>query len=120
MVTFSLEGSYSMTADSSFHLLSGETIHSMLALKNDKYLCAVRSGSLQMIGIKAKTATHYANKFKGRFVQCIVAFPDFNEDSFPLVLIKEWEFVVIFNIKLKQYTKVVDVDTECEDNWAMN
>ena len=112
MVTFSLEGSYSMAVDSSFHLLPGEFIHSMLPLKNDKYLCAVKSGSIQMIDIKAKTDTLYANKFKGEYVQCIVAFPDFNEDSFPLVLIKEWEFVVILNVKLKQYTKVVDVNTE--------
>ena len=97
MVAFSLEGSYSMTVDSSFRLLPKESIHSMLALKNDKYLGAVKSGSLQMIDIKAKTATLYADKFKGSFVQCIVAFPDFNEDSFPLVLIKEWEYVVIFN-----------------------
>ena len=119
MVTFSLEGKYSMTVDSSFHLLSGENIDSMLALKNDKYLCAaIRSGSLQMIDIKAKTDTLYANKFKGEYVQCIVAFPDFNEDSFPLVLIKEWEFVVIFNIKLKQYTKVTDIKTLNECDWA--
>ena len=111
MVTFSLEGLYSMTIDSSFHLLPKETIHSMLPLKNDKHLCALKSGSLQMIDIKEKTATLYASKFKGKYVQCIVAFPHFNEDSFPLVLIKEWENVVIFNIKLKQYTKVVDIDT---------
>ena len=118
MVTFSLEGPYSMTVDSSFHLLPEKYIQSMLPLKNDKYLCAVKSGSLQMIDIIAKTVTLCANKFKGRFVQCIVAFPDFNEDSFPLVLIKEWEFVVIFNIKLKQYTKVTDINTVNEYGWA--
>ncbi len=56
-----------------------------------------------MIDLKAKTASLYANKFKGEFTQCMIPFPGFNEITFPLVLIKEWECVVIFNIKLKEY-----------------
>ena len=68
-----------MTVDASFDLLPGERIHSMVPLKNERYLCAVSSGSLQMIDIKTKTASLYANKYKGKIVQCIVPFPDFDE-----------------------------------------
>ena len=71
-----------------------------------------------MIDIKTKTASLYAHKYKGKFVfVSIVPFPEFNEKLFPLVLIKEWEHVVIFNIKLKHYVKVTDIDTENE--WEM-
>ena len=104
-----------MTVDASFDLLPGERIHSMVPLKNERYLCAVESGSLQMIDIKKKTAYLYTHKYKGKRDQCIVPFPEFNEKLFPLVLIKEWEHVVIFNIKLKHYVKVTDIDTE--DEW---
>ena len=82
------KGKISMKVDSSFNPLSGEYIRSMLPLNNGKYLCAVESGSLQLIDITEKTAKLYANKYKGKQVQCIVAFPGFNEDLFPLVLIK--------------------------------
>ena len=68
-----------MTEDASFHLLPGENIHSMVPLKNERYLCAVESGSLQMIDIKTKTASLYASKYKGEIVQCIVPFPEFDE-----------------------------------------
>ena len=56
MINISHLGKYAMTVDASFHLLPGETIHSMVPLKNERYLCAVESGSLQMIDIKIKTA----------------------------------------------------------------
>ena len=64
--------------------------------------------------MQTKTNAHYANKFNGKYVQCIVPFPDFEEDLYPLVLIKEWEYVVIFNIQSKKYTKVTDIDTTGE------
>ena len=47
-------------------------------------------------------------------------FPGFDEDIFPLVLIKEWKFVVIFNIELKEYIKVTDIITEKEADMAYN
>ena len=47
-------GKYAMNVDASFHLLPGEEINSMVPLKNERYLCAVSSGSLQMIDIKIK------------------------------------------------------------------
>ena len=56
----------------------------------------------------------WAQKFKGMHVQCIVPFPEFDEELFPLVLIKEWEYVVIFNIKRKHYVKITDIDTKFE------
>ena len=68
-----------MTVDASFQLLPEETINSMVPLKNERYLCAVQSGSLQMINIKTKTASLYAHKYKGKYVQCIILFPDFDE-----------------------------------------
>ena len=116
MIKISHQGKYSMTVDASFQLLPEETINSMVPLKNERYLCAVQSGSLQMIDIKTKTATLYAHKYKGEIVQSIVPFPEFDEQLFPLVLIKEWEFVVIFNIRLKHYVKVTDINTVYE--WA--
>ena len=61
-------GKYAMTEDDSFHFLPGEFISSMLPLKNERYLCTVESGSLQMIDIKTKTATLYAHKYKGEIV----------------------------------------------------
>lgn len=64
--------------------------------------------------MKAKTACLYAQKYKGKYTQCIVPFPDFDEEIFPLVLIKEWEYVVIFNLKLKEYIKVAEIDTTKE------
>ena len=68
-----------MAVYASFHLLPEESINSMVPLKNERYLCGVSSGSLQMIDIKRKTASLYANKYKGERVQCIVPFPDFDE-----------------------------------------
>lgn len=50
----------------------------------------------------------------------MIPFPDFDEEIFPLVLIKEWEFVVIFNILVKEYIKVTDIDTSGEDPWVWN
>lgn len=73
-----------------------------------------------MIDMSTKTASVYTNKYIGRLVQSIVAFPDFDEDLFPLLLIKEWEFVVIFNIRLKHYVKVTDIDTKGEIWWLFN
>ena len=109
-----------MKVDSSFNPFPDERIHSMLPLNNGKYLCAVESGSLQLIDITEKTAKLYANKYKGKQVQCIVAFPGYNEDLFPLALIKEWKCVVILNIKLKRYIKVSDIDTTGEYGLAYN
>ena len=79
MIKISLEGKYAMTVDASLHLLPEESIHSMIPLKNERYLCAVQSGSLQMIDIKTNTASLYAHKYKGKYVQCIIPFPDFDE-----------------------------------------
>ena len=90
----------------------------MLPLNNGKYLCSVQSGSLHLIDIQTKTASLYYPKYKGKIVQCIIAFPGFHEDSFPLALIKEWEYVVIFNVKLKHYVKVTDIDTDKESDWS--
>ena len=53
-------------------------------------------------------------------MQSIVAFPGFNEDKFPLVLIQEWECVVIFNVKAKTYRKVADIDVQGEYESAFN
>ena len=72
--------------------------------------------------MNAKTATLFANKHKGSHVQCMIPFPEFHEDNFPLVLIKEWECVVIFNMKLKEYIKIRDIDTTNErgDDYSSN
>ncbi len=50
----------------------------------------------------------------------MIPFPGFDEKIFPLVLIKEWEYVVIFNINLKKYIKVADIDTTSEDLYFTN
>ena len=92
-----------MTEDFSFHLLPGDEVNSILPLYNERFLCTANSGTLQMIDLKKKTASFYMGKYKGKEVQCCVPFPDFDEYLFPLVLIKEWQYVVIFNIKLKHY-----------------
>ena len=63
MIKISRQGEYAMTKDASFHLLTGESINSMVPLKIERYLCAVKSGSLQMIDIKTKTASDYAHKY---------------------------------------------------------
>ncbi len=68
MCNVSVNGDYDLTAVSDFHLLQGETINSMLPLSNGRYLCAVNSGSLQLIDINTKKATLYAPKFKGKHV----------------------------------------------------
>lgn len=80
-------------------------------MKNDIYLCAETSGTLQIIDIYTKRASFYADKYKDKYAQCMVAFPDFDQDYFPLVLVKEWSHLLIFNFKLKKYTKVADIDT---------
>ena len=48
----------------------------------------------------------------------MIPFPDFDEEILPLVLIKEWECIVIFNVKEKTYLKIRDIDTtgECSDS----
>lgn len=120
MINISLKDNYEMTEDDSFHLLPKETIESMLPLQNERYLCAVHSGSLQMMDFKASTASLYATKYGGKIVQCIVPFPGFDERLFPLVLIKEWEVVVIFNTELKHYVKVTYANNENEWKFVSN
>ena len=39
----------------------------------------------------------------------MAVFPGFNEDTFPLILVRERGYIVIFNIKLKEYIKVLDI-----------
>lgn len=36
-------------------------------------------------------------------------FPDFDADNYPLILSRENEFVVVLNIKTKQFLKILDV-----------
>ncbi len=38
----------------------------------------------------------------------MIPFPGFNEESFPLVLIKEEYIAAIFNVRLIEYIKVTD------------
>ena len=120
MFNLTLNGNYAITEEPNFHLLDGESVHSMLPLANNKFLCSVFSGTLQLLDVTAKTVNVYANKHKGSHSQCLVPFPEFHEDNFPLVLVKEWECVVLFNIKLKEYIKICDIDTtnEEKDNWC--
>ena len=42
----------------------------------------------------------------------MATFPGFNEDTFPLILVKEKGYIVIFNIKLKEYIKVLDIEAD--------
>ena len=83
-----------------------KSIHSILPLSDYRYLCNGFSESLIMVDLKMNTASVYAKKFKGKYSQCLVPFPGFDEETFPLVLIKEWEHVVIFNIKTKEYINI--------------
>ena len=62
----------------------------MLPLKNQRYLCPVKSGVLEMIDMNTKTSLLYAKGFCGKYLQCIVPFPGFDEEIFPLTLLKEW------------------------------
>ena len=62
-----------------------------------------------MIDLKHKTSFIYTNSYKGENIYKIIAFPNFNIDTFPLILIREEGFIVIFNIKLKEYFKVVEL-----------
>ena len=39
----------------------------------------------------------------------MAVFPGFNEDTFPLILVRERGYIVIFNIKLKEYIKILDI-----------
>ena len=61
-----------------------------------------------MLDLKRKTVFKYASKYKGKYIFKMVLFPNFNRDTFPLILIREKGYVVVFNIKLKQYFLVAD------------
>ncbi len=115
MFIISSKNNYAIIEEPNTHLLQGESVHSMLRLKDNVYLCSVFSGSLQLIDLAAKTANLYASKFKGKRSQCLVPLPGFDPETFPLVLVKEWECIVLFNTKLKEYIKIRDVDTTGED-----
>ena len=94
----------------------------MLGLKDNTYMVSVFSGTLQIVDIDAQTNNIYSHNHKGTSIQSLVPFPEFNEEQFPLVLIKEQQYVVIFNIKVKQYIKIADVKTsfELEDGTSSN
>ena len=51
----SVIGKYTMTEYPNFQLLQGLTVNSMVALKDDRYLCAVQEGELQVVDIVVKT-----------------------------------------------------------------
>lgn len=54
----------------------------------------------------------------GERTLCFVPFPSFDEEALPLILVKEKQYVVIFNIKTKSYIKVRDIQEYkcCESN----
>ena len=85
----SLNKKYLITEYPDFHLLQGESIHSMLGLKDNNYMVSVFSGTLQIVDIDAQTNNIYSHNHKGTSIQSLVPFPEFNEEHFPLVLIKE-------------------------------
>ncbi len=61
-----VDGTYDLTPDADFNLLPGVSVNSMVALSNNRYLCAVsHPGSLQLIDVNSKTTSLYAPKFKG-------------------------------------------------------
>ncbi len=41
-------------------------------------------------------------------------FPGFNENKFPLILIKEWECILILNLKSGKQLKIAGIETESE------
>ncbi len=94
----------------------------MIPFTGNTYLCSVFSGSLQLIDLALNTATLYAPKHKGSHSQCLVALPGFDPENFPLVSVKEWECIVLFNTKVKEYIKITDIDTTSEpgDDWSSN
>ncbi len=74
-----MDGNHSLSEEADYHLLPGETIQSILPLSNQKYLFTVLSGSVQMIDLETKNNSLIAYKFKGRYTQCMVPFPGFDE-----------------------------------------
>ncbi len=89
-MNFSVNEDYSISEEADFHLLDRETVHSILALPNQEYLCTAWSGSLEMIDLKTRNSYLFMNKFKGDFCECMIPFPGFEEKIFPLILIKYW------------------------------
>ena len=67
-----------------------------------------------MLDIEAKIATPFVLKLSGNHMQCMIPFPEFDEETFPLVLIKEWQIIVLFNIKTREQIKIADIDVSGE------
>lgn len=72
----------------------------------DFYLHLRKDNFIQQTS-KEKTEFKYDCKFEEETIKKAAAFPGFNEDTFPLVLIREMRDVGIFNTKLKEYIQVL-------------
>lgn len=58
----------------------------MIPLKNNRYLCASYFDGLRIIDLNTETDSFYAEFYGGLGINKMIAFPNFDEDYFPLII----------------------------------